>query len=387
MGSEVSVLAAVGFMMGKDRPAVNLGRLQARLLRRLKIEPMTSDRAEELCGFFKEAYADQPMARAFQDPDRILQHWRWSNQHESSGWICRKGGKIVGHFAASGAVAVVAGKTLPIRWGRDLIVAPDERGAGIGPLLIITATEATSTPFFIAGLNESIYPTYRRMGFLDLGRIPLYVKVYDPRRLMDTAPWPWIARRSVGLMVAATQLIPAWPRSGYGLRVVRMDEFDGRFDRWWAQVESAFPCVIRRTSESLSWRYHGHPDHRYTALAAVAGEDLRGVAILRHGRSRDLPAGFITELLTHPHDSKAVRFLLNQSEQFLVDSAKEKLVFLRCAVHQPNVERALLGARFIRAPSPLHWMVAQVADHAEVDRLARRDQWFVNSGDSDLDGF
>ena len=348
---------------------------------------MTSDRAEELCGFFKEAYADQPMAHAFKDLDRILQHWRWINQHEPSAWICLKGGKIVGHFAASGAVAVVGGRTVPIRWGRDLIVAPDGRRAGIGPLLIISAIEATSTPFFIAGLNENIYPVYRRMGFLDLGRIPLYVKIYDPNRLMDTVPWPWIARRSVGLMVGATQLIPAWPKSGNGLRVVRMNEFDGRFDRWWARVESAFPCVIRRTSESLSWRYHRHPDHRYTALAAVAGEDLRGVAILRHGRSRGLPAGFITELLTHPRDSKAARFLLDQSERFLVESAREKLVFLRCAVHQRNMERTLLGARFIRVPSPLHWMLAQVADHVEVDRLTRRDQWFINAGDSDLDGF
>lgn len=379
---------------GTDPPLAGWDRLSRRLSRRFTVERMAPERTEDLCLFLKRAYADQPLARAFEDHGTILRRLRWLNEippgpdgQRPSGWLCLKQGRIAGYFAALPALSTARGRRIPIWWGRDLIVAPEARREGVGPLLVIAAVRsAEEKPFFIAGLNDRSFSLFRRMGFLDMGRIPLYLRVHQPDRLMDTLKWPWLARRTAARLVGAAQRIP-FRRGGRGgsLSFMALERFDERFDRWWKSVEGAFPCVVRRDSATMAWRYLRHPDRRYTAFAAVSEGAFRGVGVVRHGRSRGLPAGFITEWLAHPGDEEALRGLLARAEDLLLQSAPEPMAFVRCAVLDQRMQRVLSRAGFLGVPSPLHWMMAHARGLSALDGLARRPDWFLNGGDSDLD--
>lgn len=380
-------------MVVTDRRATSWDALRKRLARRCSIERMRPDRLRDLCAFFQRAYADQPVASAFQDADQILQRWQWLNEANPirledgrlPAWLCLKDGRLVGHFAVLPAIVVAHGRIIPICWGRDLIVAPEARQQGVGPLLIASTVMAVGHPFLIAGLNETVYPMYQRLGFVDWGLIPLRLRVYQPARLLDTLRWPRAACRMVAPWVNIVQQLRTRRGRAGRLSCVRLERFDESFDQWWAGIEPAFHCVVRRTSATMTWRYLRHPTHRYTAFAALDGTTMRGVVVVRHGRSRGLPCGWMSELLTHPQDQDTMKALVGHAEEWLRSTAPEPLVFIRCAIFHHVSERVLERSGFLQAPSPMHWMLTSANDRSGGAALGQRDEWFLSTGDSDLD--
>lgn len=380
-------------MIVAGRPTVEWEQLLHRFSNWFSVERMSPDRLDALCAFFERAYADQPVAAAFQNQGLVLERWRWFNEANPvpfdggmPAWICLRGNQIVGHFGVLPSVAVVRGQAIPICWGCELIVAPEARQLGVGPLLIITAARAAQRPFLVAGLNDASYLIFRGLGFLDGGTIPLYLKVYQPHRLLDTLPWSRLMRGIVASAVGTARLLTGRRRRRKStLSLVRLEGFDERFDRWWGSIERAFPCLVRRTSATMTWRYQRHPSHRYTVVAAMDGQALRGVVIVRHGRSRGLPAGFISELLAHPHDQAAIDSLLWVAQELLTSSSEEQPVFIRCSILHRTFEQALVRAGFLRVPSPTRWMLAPAQGTSILGVSGRRDDWFLSAGDSDLD--
>ncbi len=356
------------------------------------IERLGQDQVEALCDFFARAYADRPLAQAFSDRTLIRRRWTWWHEGNPArldaapqAWVCRRQGQIIGHMAALPAVALVNGRPLPVCWGADLIVAPERRRHGLGPVLVMTLVQAMRQPVMIAGTNEDACPMFRRLGFADWGRLPLYVRVLRPRPFFDTMPWPPLVRRVTAAgWQAAGRVASRAPLSRPGA-VVPLERFDERFDRWWQPIERTFPGVIRRTSDTMTWRYHQHPHHHYQAFGAMSAGALRGVVVLRHGRSRGLPTGFITELLADPNDQQTMGDLLAHAQEVFTAHAQEAPVFIRCAVLPGAFGRALRRAGFLRVPSPIHWMVAHADGPSGLSDLAGRDGWFLNAGDSDLD--
>lgn len=381
--------------MPRSLPLVAWDQLLDRFSKWCSIERMNADRAGALCAFFKRAYADQPTAWAFRDDECMLRRWRWLNEGNPipfdggiPAWVGVRNGQIVGHFALLPVLAVGHGRAMPICWGRDLIVAPEARQLGVGPLLVMTAVRAARQPICVAGLNEAAYALYDRLGFVDGGRIPLYVKAYQPDRLLETLPWPWPARRGLAAALkVAHWLADRWKRPASPLRVMPIEAFDERFDRWWRDIEGRFSCIVRRTSGTMAWRYLAHPEHRYHVAVAIDERErvVRGVVVVRHGRSRGLPVGFISEVLADPDDKEALAVLLAYAEEYLTSTAVEPMAFLRCTILHQAFERALVRAGFLPMPSPIRWMMAHADGPSGIKGLVRLDEWFLSAGDSDLD--
>lgn len=365
-----------------------------RFARSFTVERLTGDRLDALCEFFDRAYADQPVADVLRSGHLMKARLRWLNEENPvrlaggglPAWVCLRGDRIVGHFAVLPAVAVLRGKDTPICWTRDLIVAPEVRQAGVGPLLVMHACRDVQQPVLGAGLNDVSYPLLRRMGFADGGVIPLHVRVCQPSRLLETLAWRWPMRRLAGAAMHAT----AWltERLGRGrhlLPVSSIEHFDERFDRWWARQEPKFPCVVRRTSATMTWRYRRHPTHAYRVGAVWDGDALRGAVITRHGRSRGLPTGFIAELLADPRDKVAIDSLIWSAVDSLTRSPEPQPVLLRCSMLHRSLEGRLIRAGFFPVRSPNHWVMRFPEGNTRAGVPHGRRQWLLNGGDADLD--
>jgi GNAT superfamily N-acetyltransferase len=357
----------------------------ARLSRRYSVARVTPERSGPLLEFLQRASADQPIP-VFHESQRLAAHWKWVTElyppvagEKPTGWICLKDDRIIGHFGMTPAVARLRSQDVPVCWGRDLLVSPEARGAGAGPLLIETAVRESNRPFLVAGLNPASTRLFQRMGFRDLGGIPLYLSVRRPREFASLLPGP----RKLGAAAAGVLhfLGDLRARAARGserkIQFECLDRFDERWDRWWEQAREWFPAGIHRPSAAMQWRYFQHPRHRYSAWVAVEDGAWQGVAVGRHGRSRGLPAGFITEVLTDPRDPPLINALIRHAEETLGASAAEPLALIRCAVRQPALEQGLSRSGYWKVPTPLRWMVSGPD--------LRQAEWMINGGDSDLD--
>lgn len=374
-------------------PAPDWDRLLRRVAGWFSIARLTAAREDELCAFMIAAYRDQPAAGAFAVDEQARRRMRWITDRNPvafddgrPAWLCLKDGRIVGHIGAMAADAVVDGRVVPICWGRDLIVAPEARRLGAGPLLVMTAVREVARPFLVAGLNDDAHALYRQLGFHENGVIPVLINVRNLARLLETMPWPRLKRHAAALALTVAQCVANRPRRrGRALTITPIERFDEEFDRWWAGVESTFGCVVRRTAATLAWRYQEHPSHAYGCYAARDERSLRGVIVVRHGRSRGLPAGFVSEFLVHPEDRAAADSLLSHAVEALSVSGADAPVFLRCTALNGAYEAALSRHGFRRAPSPLRWMSMHRDGVAALGPLAERERWLLTAGDGDLD--
>lgn len=329
-------------------------------------------------------YKDTPIGRAFLSPDMVLRRWRWILDGDPTpspfglpAWVATRGRDVVGHFGLIPATALVDGRQVDVAWGRDFFVDASVRGQGVGSRLVETAVRAAGI-VLVAGLNPPATRAYKRVGFVECGPIPFYVNVirpaaFAPRVASDKLPL-WAAR-------AASEAAALWGRrrSGRTRRVRTADAFDDRFDAWWSRVERERGCVIRRTSATMNWRYRQNPSHTYVVLELERAGLLRGVAVVRSGVSRGLPAGLLVELLVEPGDREGAEELIAAARNHLEDASP---VFLRCHTSGRESRAALVRAGFLPPPSPFTWMIAngQRLGPGGVPR-----HLFLNGGDSDLD--
>lgn len=353
----------------------------------MRIVPFDPVRLDDLLSFFQAAHASAPIAWAFRDRAGLAARWRWLNEGyplwrdgEPRSWVCVDDGRIIGHVAHLPVEIVSSGQVLRVSWARDLIVDPEARGRGIGPSLISHLVAQVGRAL-LGGMNPQVEAMYRRLGYVHVAQIPLHIRVHDADGFLDGLHWSGPRRIAGAVAIGGAGLVRRSPSSR--LRVQVVDRIGGWFDAWWAGIEPRFQGAARRNARLMSWRYREHPSHDYTILAASDASGHRGVAVIRSGVSRGMPAGFVVELLAAPDDAAAFETLLSGVEDAL--GVQRRPTFTRFASLGMSARR-LLRFGYLPAPSPLGLMVA-ARDPADqfVHMLGRGRGWLINTGDSDLD--
>jgi GNAT superfamily N-acetyltransferase len=355
----------------------------------IRIERLDRARREELFRFFQRAYESGSaiLSAANADRSRIAARWEWLNERypvtlddDRWAWVALRGDEIIGHIAALPVTAVArGGQEVPFVWARDLIVDPEARGLGAASRLVRELVE-TAGRVLLGGLNPEVRRLYRRLGYRDWGAVPFFVRPVDARAFASLTRWPSAVLGFSAVVLRTLTAIVRPPGGSGGVEVGDLGAYDAEFDRLWRRIEPALAPVIRRSSATMRWRYADHPEHRYRSLAARIRGDLRGVAILRSGRSRGLLAGHIVELLADPADVDVVDTLIASATEILV---ADRSAFLRATNGCRPIGRRLLRAGFIPAPSPTRMMFARGA-RVTADPIERQ-TWSINGGDSDFD--
>jgi GNAT superfamily N-acetyltransferase len=351
------------------------------------VDPLGADDAEAIDAFQRANFP--PDGRQV---DAASRTWLFrQNPHAGpegpAFWVCRRDGAIVGQQTEMPVDLKIGADRRRGSWAIDLVVEGKWRLRGVGPALIATMLEHRTIVGVLYASRDG-YPAFLNSGCIDLGPMHRYRRPLDPAtalqhprvpaRLRKLAPVIGPALRVVdGGAAAATRLA--------GARLVPTDAFDERSDEVWAAVADSYPVLALRDREALAWKIDQRPDqHLLRRFYLVRGRKALGYVVLRPTASSVAErTAVVVDYLAPP---RWVAPLLLAAGR---EARKDGAVALSCRTRNPQADRALRAAGFLRTPQadewPIHHLV-HCTDEAGICALVHdSDCWFLTAADGDLE--
>jgi GNAT superfamily N-acetyltransferase len=222
-------------------------------------------------------------------------------------WVAVDGERIVG-FRTFLRWELVQPSGAVVRAVRavDTATDPDYQGQGIFTRLTLDALGALAdegVDLVFNTPNERSLPGYLKMGWREVGRLPVAVMPTSFRFPVVVAS----ARQSAGREGVPTT-------AGGAIEEAFSD--DRGVERLLGSVAGPSGLATRRTVTLFRWRY-GLSELGYRALAATAGSVEDGVAVFRLRRRGRAMEGVLCELLVPESDRSAARSLIRRLARLL----------------------------------------------------------------------
>jgi len=370
---------------------------------RFTIETANLAKKEDVFNFFQQAYADQFNAADFQNSKDFSVRWEWANvknpnieDNEFPAWFCKdkESEEIVGHLGVIPVSINIKNSLYRAVWGRDMITPLKWRKKGIASFLFNTAMEKTkgkAAVFLLGGANDYAVAIYKKLGFIHLGYIPLYVRIIKFDTILQNFIKSELLRNLLGLIsksLLCVFYIPSWLIRKMGEKNIYIKEvtsFDNSFDILWKKTASLFPIIVCRDSKSLSWRFIDQPywDYKIFKVEDKENGELQGYFVLREGKSHGLSIGVVSDFFASPEDTDTMISM----GKFIIRYFKEKggIDLIRCDILSKSFERILKKIGFIRVRSRSHFLVGNIDETIDSEFIRNRRNWFINYADSDLD--
>jgi GNAT superfamily N-acetyltransferase len=270
------------------------------------------------------------------------------------------------------------GTTIRAARAVDTATHPDYQGRGVFSLLTKAALEA------VAGEVELIFntpngksgPGYLKMGWQEVGRVPVAVRVRRPVRLLSGLR----ARSELGPAPSAPA-VPAARVLERGEEVARLLERDASPEPGPAGPAGRSTGPGRLTTPRdlayLRWRYGAAPLLGYRAVTEEREGRLAGVAIFRVRPRGRLWEATISEVLAGGDAHTASRLLRRVAREAKVDH----LTF-HAPAHSP-LARAAARSGFLRSPAGITLVANPLRRDLRPDPT-RLDAWALSLGDLEV---
>lgn len=368
-----------------QRPAPGAG--PATATRRLSagISRYRAEDGDDLRGFVRSHYGDQ----SYQADDRYFD-WRFADHPEipresPTIWVCRREGRVVGQQAALPFTVRAGGAVIPAAWAIDLMVDPEWRLRGVAPAL--TAQLCADRPL-VAGLGIAAAARrgFARAGWVDLGRVPRYVRLLRPLRAGEAPtgrrpvrPAAALASRAavpvLGLLAGTEAAVLGGARLG-GLRFQAIERFDDRVEPLWAAVAPTHPLIAHRGLRSLAWRFDAAPQPAvYRKYYLTRGARVLGYAVLRRRQETMM----VVDHLCLPGWHWAL------FAHCLAEARRAGAAALRCLATGRKARRSLLALGFLPRPGPHFMAFAHPLSGLAASLVGEPGNWYLTEADSDLD--
>ncbi|RJP28986.1 MAG: N-acetyltransferase [Candidatus Omnitrophota bacterium] len=388
-------------------PDLKLDKVIQRVSRNFKLENAANVPDEELAAFLESAYSDQFNAQYYRNHGQVIKRLHWANLNNPANrkgypvWICRKAdtGQIVGHIGIMPFYLKTGEKDLLCAWGRGLVVLPQYRKLGIGPFLlqgVINELKQDYKLFLVAGLNDYVYPVYQKLGFIDLGLIPLYARLNRINPLLEKIIGA--NRISKVLCILPDLFISLFYKifsySGrdrfykQNYKISPVNEFNSEFDDFWLRVSKNFKVIAKRSSDMLNWRIFKQPYWEYSVFKVTPAKESKpkGYMVLRKGKSRGFNTGIIMDMFADPDDNNIYGALIKYAIDYF--SYSEKLDLIRCNMLNNGAAHFLKRFGFINVKSSTRLMAFNLSLESDLLHLVSdNNNWFISFFDSDLDLF
>lgn len=218
--------------------------------------------------------------RSFGESPRRYENYLTNPYAEAMIWVYRpEGHAIHGAFGLHAQQLSLGGQIHSVGQIGNLAVDTAYRSAG--PALRLQRTLlgslADSDRTLLFGITEEAIPLLRRAGCKSVGTVERWVKIIKSETQLRKRLRPaWLAKVAapmvdVGLRLKSRETFPS--RSAE-VTVGVGHTFDSRFDRLWERVGSRFPIATQRTSDYLTWRFHGGEESTFKTfwMADTEGE-------------------------------------------------------------------------------------------------------------------
>ncbi|HVS18165.1 MAG TPA: GNAT family N-acetyltransferase [Planctomycetota bacterium] len=298
----------------------------------------------------------EAFAAAFEGRRRDAAAWRWAYLANPAGrraWAAFAEGRVLAHFAAMPARALLRGRPASVALVVDSFARPEARGGGGESVFARTARA-----FFDAhgGRDDALY-----------------------------FGWPveqaWrVGVRSLGYGAVRTQsalVLPPSAASATGPEVEPLAAFDEQALWLFERCAPRFSCAVVRDADWLSWRYLTHP--RGPARCLGVRDDagvLRGLAVCARATLEGRDLELLLELLVPEDEPEVARALVHAARR----TCAEALVAWLPERSNWFARLQSWGARV----HPTPWRMAARSFTPRVDAAwLALDDWFT-LGDSDL---
>ena len=223
----------------------------------------------------------------------------------------------------------------------DTATHPDYQGMGVFSRLTREALEALTgqVELVFNTPNDASRPGYLKLGWRDVGRVPVAVRARRPLRLA-------LGLRGTGDRIAAR---PAVQAESAGRVLERADEVARLLARLHVPEDR---LSTPRDLAYLRWRYGAAPLLDYAAVVEEEAGCLRGLAIFRVRPRQGSWESTVAEVLVPPEDPGTVRRLLGRvTEAARVD---------HLTLHRrggPPAAATMVRAGFLPAPGGIGFVV------------------------------
>jgi GNAT superfamily N-acetyltransferase len=347
-----------------------------------------------LAVFLRAADDEEELFRLYQDvfgqdlTEGSRQRWRWQYLENPATaptgpeiWVAKDGDTLLGQYASMPVRLWWGAREVQASWGMDVFVNAAARGRGVGAQLFTTWSDHVEVALGL-GLTPSSYGLFKKLSYHDVGPVPFFQKVLDPRAVAQKRLGRVLGAAAAPVLRAALALRhPTRGLSHDGLVVRGVLGFDAEFDRLWERARRSYRMCVRRDAAYLDWKYRRCPHKQYDVRAAWRGDTLAGYAVSRHEPYRGLRLGWIIDIFAESTDHAAKDALL---DAVLADFKAQGVARAQAFSLGTALAADLQRRGFRRTPSPMQFCVRSRVGGDE-DVLADRSSWHVVFGDSDMD--
>lgn len=378
--------------MGYSMTDKNISDFAARLKEKFSVKKFSEVKMEEFAGFNSALYSSEFNAERFSDSAKIAKWKTWefdtnpaAKKDENLWWGADYGGRLIGQFHIIPAEVNIRGGHYRCAWGSGLAISEKYRNIGVSSILVQEVRRKVAENFalfLLGGMNENSYNFFKKSGFIDLGKIPRYVKILDFKSVLEYYGVPSLISSFLHSIYAFLFKRPAGRTTG---SVEVVDTFDEEFNGFWSSISHQYICIAKRDAKFLKWKYIDQPFWKYTILKLRCSGSMKGYAVIRDGKIKsgklkDMKIGIITDMLIDPSSTKYARHMITAITEFF---EKKKAGLVKCDILNDVFAKALKASSFLRRGSGGSFMLEKY--NSNIPESLKRENWFITSGDSDLD--
>lgn len=319
--------------------------------------------------------------------DDAFFHWLFErNPHRdpegSALWLCKRDGRIVGQQGAIPTVLKVGEREYRASWGIDLMVDPEWRLKGVAPALSTAYQHSTDIALGM-GLSEAAHRTFLRRGWIDMGKLPFFVRALDPQACARaTRLSNGLAKRLPGFLVSGSARVAGGVAGALtGLSLQSTPAFDDRIDHVWRTSSRDYAVLAKRDWATLRWRFDEIPcSATYERYFLMRRSEVVGYAVLRMD---ELRGERIVRLIDYLSPR---RWLMPLLALVFAESNKRGAAAVFIEQLHSRSEPFLRALGCLRLAESAQFMLqAAPSANGASDVLREGSVWFVSPADSDFD--
>jgi len=263
------------------------------------------------------------------------------------------------------------------------------QGQGIFTGLAAAANKACAAEGFAFTYgfpNPNSYPGFiKKLGFSDLGNVPLLLRPLDIKGLIQKKVSPLLAPFSLPLKPFFRVSSVPYP----DLEVFEVTENHlAALGVFWETVKNKYPIMGVRSASYLRWRYMTIPQREYKlyGVKPLHSDELLGYIVGRCAEVSSISSGMIVDFLVLPQHTQAADALIQTLLQFFVQNGMELAGSLM--MNHAEEYRYLLSNGFFKCPKSLEPQPFPLIYRAhpgfvEDHTFQNFNNWFITMGDYD----